>query len=452
MTKLRLTIFLLFSMSSALSVFWGFALERAAQGIIVDFKVVYYGARCLVDHHDPYDENQLMSVYLAEGGKHPSNPIELNKVRQVVALQVYFPTAFIYIAPFAMLPWGIAHALWSALTAGTLTLAAFLIWTLVQDAPAAAFYLTCFLLANSGILFAGGNPAGIAIALCLVASWCFLEDKHAYVGVACFAVSLALKPHDTGFVWLYFFLAGGLFRKRALQTLLIAVALALPAIRWVSHVSPHWIQELSGNLSAISVRGGIIDPGPSGMSGSGTGMIIALQTVISVFRDDPRFYNPLTYLICGALLLVWIWVIRRARSTALNHYLALAAIAALSMLPIYHRPQDAKLLLLTLPACAMLLREGGAIGRIALLLNSAAIVVTSDLPLALLVQFIKGLHLSTDDTKGKILTVLITRPIPLVLFTLGVFYLSVYLHHSLRGNTFAGAQSQPSPVVSARPS
>ncbi len=60
------------------------------------------------------------------------------------------------------------------------------------------------------------------------------------------------------------------------------------------------------------------------------------------------------------------------------------------MLPVYHRPHDAKLLLLTLPACAMLLAEGKLTGRIALLLNSAAIVLTSDLPLALLAKATDG--------------------------------------------------------------
>ena len=427
MTKARAAILLLLSMSSALSVFWGFAMERAAQGIIVDFKVVFYGARCLLQKHDPYDENQLMSVYLAEGGKAPSSPAELNKVRQIVALQVYFPTAFIYVAPFALLPWSAAHLLWSSLTVAAFTLASFLIWTLAQDlAPGASFYLLCFVLANCGILYAGGNPAGLAISLCVIAVWCFLEDKYVYVALFCFAVSLALKPHDTAFVWLYFFLAGGLLRKRALQTLGSTIAMAIPAILWVSCVSPHWIRELFGNLSATSVRGGITDPGPSGMSANGGGMIIDLQTVISVFRDDPRVYNLVASLIFGSLLLVWAIITLRTRSTRSKHYFALAAIAALSMLPVYHRPNDAKLLLLTLPACATLLKEGGPMGRIALLLSSAVIVLTSDLPLAMLVQLTKGLHLSTEGAPAKILTVLLARPIPLILLVLGAFYLWVY--------------------------
>ena len=431
MTKARAAILLLLSMSSVLSVFWGFSLERAAQGIIVDFKVVFYGARCLLEKHDPYDEHQLMSVYLAEGGKLPSSQAELHRVRQVVALQVYFPTAFIYVAPFALLPWSAAHLLWSSLTVAGFTLASFLIWTLAQDlAPGATFYLLCFVLANCGILYAGGNPAGLAISLCVIGVWCFLEDKYAYIGIFCFAVSLALKPHDSAFVWLYFLLAGGLLRKRALQTLSTTIAMAIPAILWISYVSPHWIRELSGNLSATAVRGGITDPGPSGMSASGGGMIIDLQTAISAFRDDPRFYNPVAYLVFGSLLLAWALVTLRARPTRSNHYFALAAIAALSMLPVYHRPNDAKLLVLTLPACATLLKEGGAMGRIALLLSSAAIIVTSDLPLAMFVRLTTNLHPSADGWSAKILAVLLGRPIPLMLLVVGTFYLSVYARRS----------------------
>ncbi len=74
MTKMRLAIFGFLALSSALSVFWGFALERAARGIIVDFKVVYIGTRCLIEKHDPYDENQLLSFYIAAGRKAPLEP------------------------------------------------------------------------------------------------------------------------------------------------------------------------------------------------------------------------------------------------------------------------------------------------------------------------------------------------------------------------------------------
>src|SRR5579863_5236534 len=444
MTKVRAAILLFLSLSSALSVFWGFALERAARGIIVDFKVVFIGTRCLVEGHDPYNESQVMSVYLEEGGSPPAGPAEFSRVRQVVALLVYFPTAFLYVAPFALLPFSAAHVIWSGLTVVVFTLSAFLMWMLAQDrAPNAAFYLAAFVLANSGILYAGGNPAGLSIGLCLIATWCFFQEKHVYFAVACLAISLGLKPHDTGFVWLYFLLAGGLLRKRALQTLALTVLLGVPAILWTYRFSPHWMRELSGNLAATSVPGGITDPGPGAMSGSGGGVIIDLQAVVSVFRNDPRFYNSITFAIVGLLLLIWGAVALRAKRTPSNHYLALAAVSALSLLPVYHRPHDAKLLLLTLPACAMLLGQGGVIGRIALFLDSVAIVLTSDLPLAMLAQSTRGMHLSTENLQAKLLTITLGRPVPIVLLALGVFYLWVYARQSFREEISSTSEAVP---------
>jgi hypothetical protein len=431
MTRARLAILLLLSISSALSVLWGFALKRASIGSIEDFKIVYYGARCLIQHHDPYNENELMKVYRAEGGKPPSNPTDLQLIRQVVTLQVYFPTAFIYIAPFALLPWSAAHLLWTGVTVASFTLAAFLMWDIGHEhAEQASFYLVCFLLANCEILFAGGNPAVVVVSFCVIAVWCFLQNRFVPVGVLCFAVSLAIKPHDTGLVWLYFLMAGGAYRKRAAQTLALAIVLAVPAILWISQVSPHWIQELHSNLSAAAARGGMADPGPGSVSGGG-GWIIDLQSVISVFRDDPRIYNTVSYLICGPLLLVWIVVTLRSQASRSRDYLALAAIAALSMLPLYHRPQDAKLLLLTIPACALLLAEGGPIGWIALFLNAVGIVMTSDIPLAMLGMLSGSLHLPVTGLVGQLTTVAITRPVPLVLLALSVFYLWVYARRCL---------------------
>ena len=57
-----------------------------------------------------------------------------------------------------------------------------------------------------------------------------LFGNYKLAGILCMAVSLAIKPHDSGLVWFYFLLAGGVYRKRALQTLAVTVLLALPAI------------------------------------------------------------------------------------------------------------------------------------------------------------------------------------------------------------------------------
>jgi len=56
----------------------------------------------------------------------------------------------------------------------------------------------------------------------------------------CLVVSLALKPHDAALIWLFFLLAGGTYRKRALQTLALFLVFAVPTVLWVTWLSPHW--------------------------------------------------------------------------------------------------------------------------------------------------------------------------------------------------------------------
>jgi hypothetical protein len=264
----------------------------------------------------------------------------------------------------------------------------------------------------------------------VVAVWCFLEERFVWAGILCLAISLAIKPHDAGLVWLYFLLAGGAYRKRALQTLVVTALLCLPAILWISHVAPQWPQHLHSNLLAQSVPGGPGNPGPNtANSGSGPSMIINLQSAIYVFRDDPRIYVPVSYLICGVLLLVWSVRTLKSRFSQRGAWLALAAIVPLTILVTYHRPYDAKLLLLAVPACAMLWAEGGPIRWLALLVTTAGIVFTADIPLTILVTLTRNLQISTAELSGQLLTVVLTRPAPLFLLAMGIFYLWIYLRH-----------------------
>lgn len=415
-------------LGSIVFVLLGTALESVAPQPFADFKAVYFPARCLIQHHDPYSVSEVSGVYRAEGGDRTSDTAA---VRQIATQNVYPPTAFLLTAPLARLSWGPAHLLWMALTAGSLILAAFLIWNLSVDyAPTLSGVLAGFLLANSEVLLITGNAAGVVISLCVVAVWCFFRERFVPAGILCLAISLAVKPHDTGLVWLYFLLAGGVYRKRALQTLLLSVILCLPCVLWVWHVAPHWIQELNFNLSAFSAHGGINDPGPASTGSHGLDMLISLQTAISVIKDDPRIYNPVSYLICVPLLLLWVVSTLRSRLSPARAWLALAAVAALSMLPVYHRQLDAKLLLLTVPACAMLWAEGGLIGWLALLLNTAGFVVTADLFQAIFLGIISSLHLTTTGISGQILAAVQMLPAPLVLLMMGIFYLWVYLRRS----------------------
>jgi hypothetical protein len=424
MTKTRRNALAWILLASGISIGWGFSVGQNANGW-VDFRAVYYGTRCLLNHHNPYKVSELESVYRAEGGERPSETVAAH---QAVVLYVNVPTTFIVVAPFAMLPWGPAHVLWLLLTAGVFLLAALLMWDLgASYAPDVSLILICILLVNCESIFGAGNTAGIVVGLCVVAAWCFIRERFVPAGVLCLALSLAIKPHDAGLVWLYFLLAGGVYRKRALQALFITAVLGLSAFLWVSHVAPHWMQDWQSNLSTISTPGGINEPGPASLTGRGAAMVIDLQAAISVFRDDPRIYNPASYIICGALLLAWAVRTLRLRFSPARAWIALAAVVPLTMLVTYHRPWDAKLLMLTVPACAMLWAEGGPIAWIALLTNAMGMVLTGDIPLAVLSIVFNKLHVDTTGILGQMLTLVMLRPASLILLAMSIFYLWVYL-------------------------
>lgn len=425
MTRKQWTALTWMLLSCVLSAWWGLSMLRATPALMVDFKGVYYHARCLLQHADPYKPGNTLRIYLAEGEKlspPPEGPL------QNLTLDVYLPTTSIFVAPFAMLPLATAQVLWGILGIGSFIFAAFLAWDLAANrAPAIVCGLILFVLANTEVFFPIGNPAGIVVSLCVVAVWCFLRNRFIWAGILCLAIGLAIKPQDAGFIWLYFLLAGGLNRRRALQTLLVTAVLGLTAIAWVTPIAPNWMQELRSNLLVASAPGGVNDPGPTGNNTSGPASIIDLQSAVAVFRNDSRVYNPVSYLLCGALLLTWAIRALRSRFSETSAWLALAAVVPLSMLVAYHRIGDTKLLLLAVPACAMLWAGGGPIRWLALLVTSAGLVFTGDMSLTIFRVFTNNFHISTEALSGQLLTVAVMRPTQLALLAMGIFYLWIYV-------------------------
>jgi len=218
-----------------------------------------------------------------------------------------------------------------------------------------------------------------------------------------------------------------MYRRRALETLAAVAALGLPGVLWVWHASPHWMTELKSNLAAYSVHGGTNDPSLASAGAHGLGMVVSLQAITSVFSDEPHVYNLVSYLIFGVLLLIWMAGTLRSRMTPDRIWLALAAISALSMLPVYHRQYDTKLLLLTIPACALLYAEGGVSGKFALGINILGFVLTGDLVWTILFYLIGHQPQFFSRWPAPLLMAIQVFPAPLILLAMGVFYLWAYM-------------------------
>jgi hypothetical protein len=78
----------------------------------------------------------------------------------------------------------------------------------------------------------------------------------------------------------------------------------------------------------------------------------------------------------------------------------------------------------------MLWAEGGVVGKIAFVINTAAIISTSDFPLTLFIVLTKGIHVDVSSFFGKIVAVVLTEPAPPILLAMAIFYLLVYVHRS----------------------
>ncbi len=424
MTRNRQDGLYLLLLGSVIFVVAGSAMKVMTNNSAADFKGVYNATQCLLEHRDPYRVNINDDSHQEFTEK---NSPGFNTPNRIVPLYNYLPSSIVFFLPFAVLPWEAAQVLWTIILAIFILMAGFLTWEIGANfAPRLSGGLIFILFANCAIVFQNGNPAGIAVGACVIGAWCIMTDRFVPLGIVCFAMSLAIKPHDSGLVWLCFLLAGGTFRRRSILVLSAVILLCIPSLFWIWHIAPHWIPELQSNLARLGGRGNVNDPGPMGPFSLSIQPIIDLQAAVSFMRDDPGVYNPISYAICGILLLIWSLATLRANSSRDNLWFSLAIAAVMTMLVTYHRPYDAKLLLLAVPAFAILWSEGGITGWLALLTSTCGMVFTSEIPLAVIGSLAKKLPIGGGGLAEKLLTVVITRPASPALLVMAVFYLWAY--------------------------
>jgi hypothetical protein len=416
----------------AVSILWSNSFRagdaKTGVGFMGDFREIYLGARCVLNHQDPYDPQTVLKVFTDAGGKFPPKNGPLRQEALIVTtLQVNLPTTLFLVAPLAFLSWGAVEAIWTLLTVISFIVAAYLIWDLCGTTKPKLFgCFVGFVLANCVQLLAIGNVAGFVVSASVIATCLFLKNRWTPFGVVLFALCLLIKPHDAGFVWLYFVLAGGALRKRALQTLAITCVVGAAAALWIAPASPHWYSELHRNHEIVSQPGSTSDPAIAGITSGKVGAILDLQAAFSVLTSNPRLYNLASYLIAGPLLALWIWVTARRRNTSEQALLGLAAVAVLTLLPIYHRPYDAKMLLLTFPACAMLWRQGGVRRWLSLGLTAAGLLITCEIVQAILLVF-TGVSAGGPESEAKSTAISVLPPT--ILLALGCFFLWEYVRN-----------------------
>jgi hypothetical protein len=319
----------------------------------MDFKTVYGGAECLLHHCDPYDSQQIYAAYLKAGGP-PGQDMHAFRPNE----PVYLPSALAMLTPFALLRWGPAHYLWLAFSVGVYVLGVWLIASLsFRRAPLTSAVGIGSLLLTNTLMIDLAQPAQLTVGLCAIAVWCIFEDRYKTLGTLCFAIALAFKPHLCGPVWLYFALCRGRYRQQAMQIFVVTVFVCLPGIIWASRMpaSAHWFHEMQGNVTVLGMPGMTNDPSPANIEAP---MIAELPALLSVIRNNPHFYNRLSWLIAGVFLVVWGVLVFRIQPSRERDYLAISSMVCISFFAVYHRNYDTCLLILIFPAFALLMSRG----------------------------------------------------------------------------------------------
>jgi Glycosyltransferase family 87 len=390
--------------------------ERRAFRLSHDFVPVYTGAACLLHGCNPYDTVQLEQQFFQRGGR----AIDLPSWE--IDVPVYPPSTFLVLTPLTVLRYPLARLVWFMLNCCLFIISAVLV--LYACPPRhrwLATILGSLILATSGILLVVGQPATLAISLVIISSCLLLGAQWMPLGAFLLMLSLAVKPQIGGLVALYF-LAQKAYWRYAAVTLAGALMLFLSAslVLRLHPKSAGWTSTLRANLAATLSPGGSADPRQANQEAIGD---TNLQALTSIFFKDAEKFNLVAYGIFLGLLAVWIIVVPRSNASLDIHFLALAALSILSLMPIYHRFYDTRLLLLTVPAVVIVYRKRRLLGTVIAVLTALAVISVQYRVQVFLVQHAEWQNI----LRHKFLFILILRQQNLELLILFGLYLVAIL-------------------------
>jgi hypothetical protein len=289
-----------------------------------DFVPVYQGARCLLHGCNPYGTGELL----------------------------YPPSTLLVLSPLAVFPYPVAWLLWFLLSGALFISAVVAVLSLCPDRHRwLATTLGAVLLAGSSLLLILGQPSAFSVSLLAIGTTLFLKGRNLPLGAVLVTLSLAVKPQMGALVVLYLFLRG-IHRRYAALSMVGAFALLLCGgfILKMDPQSADWRASLKSNVSRAVTPGATDDPRPANEHAAAA---LNLQTVTSVFFVDEKAFNDAAYGIFAVLFIVWGIAAFRISPKLDNHLQSIAAVTVLTLMPVYHRNYDSRLLLLAIPGAVI---------------------------------------------------------------------------------------------------
>jgi len=275
------------------------------------------------------------------------------------------PGTLVIFAPFAALSWPAAKFVWllALLLAFAATICCMIRYArLSVDEPRTLLFIAgCLALAPFHTGFGTGNQTILVVGCCAAGVYAAAAERDTIAGLF-FGVACSLKPHIGAFLVVFYVLRG---RWRLLVSAVgFATALVLVAVARMRVVGVHWFADYVSNIQFAAARNRIDDFTTANPIRF---MLINLQVPFFSFTHNAKSANLLAFAIGGILILIWTFFVLRNRSEK-SELLALATVAVIGLLPLYHRLYDASILAIPLCWCVTSLDELKAVARVSLLL------------------------------------------------------------------------------------
>lgn len=305
-----------------------------------DFLLVYSSARAWLHGENPYDREAVTRAWMTSGGPAERDPMFPRGTRDSSTL-VYPPPAFVVLALFAALPWGIASLAWTLLNSGLA------IWSLLAlsrvaglrgNARLALLAVGIWMLPAMTCIWLGQTALVVVGCVCTAAVW----PRGAGVLLG---IGGALKP-QLGLLFTVYE-AGRLRWKRALISLgAIAVLTGIGAARMqAAHID--WYGSWKRNLVAFTTAD---DGDPTRKNAGLRYQVVNLQYPLHNFTDNREVVRLAVYLIAAGLSgAFFLSDLKRGRAGGDRaEIISRSMVAAVTLIVAYHRYYDAAILIIPL--------------------------------------------------------------------------------------------------------
>jgi hypothetical protein len=303
-----------------------------------DYTSSYIGAKAWIKGLNPYSNVVFWDLWKQ------SSSLQLKEEESIGSRSPYPWTCFLLLAPLSLFNARTGSMLMGLISSALILLSLWLLSNL-PDLAKDRWRKWLFLgLALAMAPFHSGlgqmNISMLAIAFVFLSFWAASSGRPGAAGVFC-AVSVGLKPPIGAFFALYYLVSRQwkAFGITLTSTLLLAAVaigrLQLAGVPWLSSYLANSKLVLTDPINAITAAN------PKRFQ------MVNLQVLWYALTNNERLANELALAIASLLLLILVALVLRQQGNV-PASLPVSAIAAISLLPMYHRFYDASLLVFPL--------------------------------------------------------------------------------------------------------